>query len=124
MSALEIGTRLVALCNSGKSTEAVETLYGDKIVSIEGQGSEETPARTEGLEAVRAKGTWWFDNHTVHSEKAVGPFCGFRDDQFVVHFELDITNKPSKQRTRMTEVGIYTVANGKVIQEEFLYLMA
>lgn len=123
MSAIEIGKELVALCKDGKALEAVETLYDEKIVSIEGQGSEEMPARIEGIEAVRGKSEWWFDNHEVHSESVTGPFCGHRDDQFVVQFEMDITNKPSGQRTQMTEVGLYTVSGGKIIQEEFLYLM-
>ena len=37
---------------------------------------------------------------------------------------MDVTNKPSGERSQMVEVGLYTVAGGKVVQEEFLYLMA
>ncbi len=122
MSALEIGKQLVELCNAGRSEEAVERLYDEKIVSIEGQGSEEMPARMEGIDAVRRKGEWWFANHDVHEIKARGPFVGHRDDQFAVEFSLDVTNKPSGQRMQMTEVGLYTVKGGKVVQEEFLYL--
>ena len=124
MSAIEIGTRLVALCQEGKAEEAVEQLYDEKIVSIEGQGSDEMPARMEGIAAIRQKNAWWFDNHEVHATTATGPFCGHRDDQFVVQFDIDMTPKATGERTQMREVGIYTVANGKVIQEEFLYLMA
>jgi SnoaL-like domain len=121
--AQRIGTRLVELCNSGASEQAVDELYSDRIVSIEGQGSDEMPARMEGFAAIRKKGEWWFANHEVHAMKASGPFCGHRDDQFVVQFDIDITPKASGQRTRMSEVGIYTVKGGKVAQEEFLYLM-
>lgn len=124
MSALEIGKKLVELCNTGKSMEAVETLYGEKIVSIEGQGSDAIPARMEGIEAVRGKSAWWFDNHEVHATAATGPFCGHRDDQFVVQFDMDVTNKADGQRSQLTEVGIYTVDAGKIVQEEFLYLVA
>ena len=123
MSAIEIGTRLVQLCNDGKSEEAVEQLYAPDIVSIEGQGSVEMPARMEGIEAIRKKGEWWFANHEVHSMRAVGPFVGHRDDQFVVQFEIDVTPKASGERTQMNEVGIYTLRDGKVVQEEFLYRM-
>ena len=125
MSAIEIGTRLVDLCNDGKSMDAVDQLYDEKIVSIEGQGSDEMPARMEGIEAVRGKGTWWYDNHEVHEMSATGPFCGHREDQFVVHYAIDVTNKPSGERSQMSEVGIYTISpsNGKIVQEEFLYLM-
>ncbi|HKJ25249.1 MAG TPA: nuclear transport factor 2 family protein [Myxococcota bacterium] len=121
--ALEIGTRLVQLCNEEKGLEAVDELYGAGIVSIEGQGTDAMPARMEGLQAVRGKSVWWYDNHEVHSATAVGPFVGHRDDQFVVQFDLDVTPKATGERTQMREVGLYTVADGKVVQEEFLYLM-
>jgi hypothetical protein len=122
--ALKIGTTLVQLCNAGQSEKAVDDLYSDRVVSIEGQGSEEMPARMEGIDAIRKKGEWWFANHEVHSMKAIGPFCGHREDQFVVQFELDVTPKATGKRMQMTEVGLYTLKNGKVAQEEFLYLMA
>ncbi len=60
----------------------------------------------------------------VGKNQATGPFCGHRVDQFVVHFDMDVTNKPSGQRMRLNEVGLYTIKNGKVVQEEFLYLTA
>ncbi len=121
MSAMEIGKQLVELCNAGKDDEVVDRYYDEKIVSIEGQGSDEMPARMEGIEAIRGKHAWWYDNHEIHSTRAAGPFCGHRDDQFAVLFEMDITNKPSGQRMQMSEVALYTVAGGKIVQEEFLY---
>ena len=121
-SNVEIGTKLVALCNAGKGEEAVEQLYDEKIVSIEGQGSDEMPARMEGIDAIRGKGVWWSENHEVHSSTAAGPYAGHRDDQFVVRFNMDVTFKPSSERSQMEEVGIYTVREGKIVQEEFLYL--
>jgi hypothetical protein len=117
-----VGRRLVALCNADKGLEAVDTLYDEKIVSIEAQGSEAMPARMEGIEAIRGKNAWWYDNHEVHSSEAKGPFCGHRDDQFAVEFSIDVTHKPTGERHRMVEVALYTVGGGKVVQEEFLYL--
>jgi hypothetical protein len=113
----------VSLCNDGKEEQAVEQLYDPGIVSIEGQGTDEMPARMEGIEAIRQKAQWWFDNHEIHSSTATGPFCGHRDDQFVVQFDMDVTPKASGERVQMREVGLYTIAGGKIVQEEFLYLM-
>jgi hypothetical protein len=123
MSAIEIGTRLVQLCNDGKDHQAVDELYDEKIVSIEGQGSDEMPARMEGIDAIRGKHAWWYDHHAVHSTKATGPFVGHRDDQFAVEFEMDVTPKGG-DRMQSREVAIFTVKDGKIVQEEFLYLMA
>jgi hypothetical protein len=33
-----------------------------------------------------------------------------------------VTNKASKERMQMSEVGVYTVKEGKVLREEFLPL--
>lgn len=123
MSARKIGQQLVSLCQQGKGMEAVETLYADDIVSIEAHGTEEMPARMEGLEAIKGKNQWWYDNHEVHSMTTTGPFCGHNQDQFAVLFEIDVTAKQSGERMKMREVGLYTVRDGKVAQEEFLYLM-
>ncbi len=123
MSAQEIGQQLVSLCKEGKGMEAIDTLYADGVVSIEPMAMGEMPARIEGLEAVRGKSQWWYDNHQVHSLAVTGPFCGNRNDQFMVDFAIDVTNKPSGERSQMREVGLYTTEDGKVTQEEFFYLM-
>lgn len=122
-AALEIGTRLVQLCKEGKADDAMNQLYADDIVSVEGMDNENMPARIEGIDAVRKKAEWWYANHEVHGMETVGPFVGLREDQFVVEFKLDVTPKGG-ERMQMQEVGIYSVKDGKVAKEEFLYLMA
>ena len=122
MSAAEIGKRLVELCQANENLQAVSELYADDVVSIEaGPDGEEMPARMEGIDAVRGKHDWWYANNEVHESKAVGPFCGHRDDQFGVLFEIDVTPKGGERAT-FTEVALYTVADGKIAQEEFLML--
>jgi hypothetical protein len=118
--AMKIGRKLVSLCQAGKGLEAVDTLYDEKIVSIESQGSDEMPARMEGIQTVRGKSEWWYENNEIHHSTADGPFCGHREDQFVVRFDMDVTFKPSGLRSQMVEVGLYTIANDKIVQEEFL----
>ncbi len=121
MSIAEIGKQLVSLCQEGKGLEAVDALYDEKIVSIEAQGSDELSARMEGIEAVRGKNSWWYDNHEVHASSASGPYCGHREDQFGAHFEMDVTFKPTGVRQKLVEIALYTVSDGKIVQEEFLY---
>jgi limonene-1,2-epoxide hydrolase len=121
-TALEIGTQLVPKFNNEGGEACVDALYADDVVSIEGQGTEEMPARMEGVDAIRGKNQWWYANNEVHSISATGPFVGHRDDQFVVRFHLDVT-PIGGERMQMDEVGLFTVKDGKVAQEEFLYLM-
>jgi len=119
---METARKLVELSRDHRGVEAVDTLYDEKIVSIEAEGSDELPARMEGIGAIRGKNAWWYENHEIHGSKTVGPYCGHREDQFAVLFEIDVTFKPTGQRTQMSEVALYTVRDGKVVQEEFLYL--
>ena len=119
MSTIEIGEKLVSLCREGKGMDAIDTLYDEKIVSVEAEGSEELPARMEGLEAIRKKNQWWYENHDVHDSDAAGPFKGQNPDQFAVVFETEVTFKPTGERQTLSEVALFTVTNDKIVCEEF-----
>ena len=123
MTALNIGTDLVALCNAGNADQVIEKYYDKEIVSIEGQDSEAMPARLEGLAAVEQKNQWWYDNHTVHRLHASGPYVGLAEDEFIVRFEIDVTPKDG-ERWQMDEVAKYRVRDGKIVEEVFLYNMS
>ena len=123
-STLEVGKKLVELCNKGKAMEAINTLYAPNIVSIEAQSMPQMPARMEGLAAIRGKAEWWEKNHEVHSGKAEGPWP--HGDRFVVRFKYDVTAKSGPmagKRMNLDEAALYTVKDGKVVQEEFFYDM-
>jgi hypothetical protein len=120
MTTQTIAKRLVALCNAGQPEQAVDELYAANIVSIEANGTDEMPARIQGLDAIRKKGEWWYANHEVHGMTASGPFIGNKAEQFAVGFDIDLTPKGG-QRTRMTEIGLYTVRGDKIVEEAFLY---
>ncbi len=124
MNALEVGTKMVEMVNKGRESEwqFVVDYYAPSIVSIEGGGSDEMPARIEGKDAIKGKHDWWYANNDVHGTRATGPYCGNRDDQFVVRFEMEMTPKGG-ERTKMDEVALYTVKDGQIVQEEYLYLM-
>jgi hypothetical protein len=38
----------------------------------------------------------------------------------VVQYDADVADKKTNERRKMSEVGIYTVKNGKIVREEFL----
>ncbi|MGI8437841.1 MAG: SnoaL-like domain-containing protein [Chthoniobacterales bacterium] len=122
MNTQEVAKRLVELCQKGEFEKAVNTLYAEDIVSVEPQAMGDIPAEAKGLDAVCAKSTWWIKNHEIHSMDATGPFVA--RDTFVVRFDMDVTNKPPGKRMKGSEVGIYTVKDGKVSREEFLPLVA
>lgn len=123
-STIEVAKKLAALCREGKFEQAGEELYSPNIVSIEVHGGPNMPARMEGIDAVRKKGQWWNENHTVHSCKVDGPWP--HGDRFIVRFVMDVTatGGPMKgKRMNLDEAALYTVKDGKITQEEFFYDM-
>jgi hypothetical protein len=115
----EIARDLVKLCQAGQWEEPVRKYYADEIVSVEPMGEDRVAI---GLAAVKAKGQWWFDNHIVHEALAEGPYVG--GNKFVVRFTVDVTFKPTGKRNKLDEVGVYTVENGKIVREQFLFSAA
>ncbi|MET0553620.1 MAG: nuclear transport factor 2 family protein [Vicinamibacteria bacterium] len=122
MTADEIGKKLVALLQNGRTLEALDTLYAPDVVSVEAQESPSLPRVMEGLAAVRGKNEWWYANHEVHRAEMKGPFP--HGDRFALYFDYDVTAKAgpmSGQRMQMQEVALYTVADGRIVREEFFY---
>jgi ketosteroid isomerase-like protein len=112
------------MCREGKWMEATNALYGPHIVSIEPHAPPPMKARVEGIEAVRGKAEWWEQNHTVHHAEIEGPWP--HGDRFIVKFKLDVTSKAGPmagKRFTMEEAGLYTVKDGKVVEEQFFYHM-
>jgi hypothetical protein len=106
-----------AMCKSGDFEGAGEKYWAENVVSLEPMEGE--MARAEGIDALRAKGEWWYGAHEVHSAEISGP--SVNGDQFTVGFKMDITNKESGERSQFDETALYTVADGKIVEERFFY---
>lgn len=119
MNTMEIANKLVELCRQGKNDDALTTLFSDDAVSVEAFAPPGGQQEATGLQALRGKGDWWRDNHEIHSASITGPWP--HGDRFVVGFQYDVTNKPSGQRMKLDEVGLFTIENGKIVREEFFY---
>lgn len=120
-SAKEIGDILVAHCREGREAELLANYYSDDIVSVEAVGMGGKSPVTEGMDGVKGKHAWWEENFIVHDANVEGPFP-HGDDRFGVIFEMDAEEKGG-QRHKMKELAVYTVADGKIVREEFFYGM-
>jgi hypothetical protein len=120
MSTEDVAMRLVELCKGSEWKKAVDDLYAKDIVSVEPRQMGNIPAEMRGIDQVRGKNDWWEKNMEVHDSKVSGPFVA--GDTFVVRFDIDATDRNSKKRMQMSEVGIYTVKDDKVVREKFLPL--
>lgn len=119
MTTTEVAAQLVALCRQGKFLEAVKTLYADDIVSVEAIDYQGMGREMRGKDAVLSKNVAWFEDNDVHSSTLTGPFVS--PEKFAVGYSFEWTRKASGERVHFTEVAVYTVADGKIAREEFLY---
>ena len=119
MTGAEVGKRYVALIKENKHEECLAELFSQDAVSVEALAPTGGDRTAKGIEAIRGKGKWWMENHTVHKAEVSGPYP--HDDRFAVRFVYDITQKPTGKRLTMDEVGLFTIADGKIVREEFFY---
>lgn len=117
MDTKQVADDVVALAKAGDFDGIGRKYWADDVVSIEAM--EGPMARLEGRPAVEAKSAWWNGAHEVHGTETFGPFVN--GDQFTVRWTMDVTQKESGQRIAMDEVALYTVRNGKIVEERFFY---
>jgi limonene-1,2-epoxide hydrolase len=117
MTNAETAKAFTDLLKAGDHHGAAKQFNAASIVSIEAM--EGPMARVEGAAAVQAKSDWWYGAHEVHKSAASGPYVN--GNQFVVRFDVDVTVKATGQRMQMQEIGLYTVKDGMIVEEKFLY---
>ena len=121
MNTEEVAKKVVELVRKQAWHVALDTLYDKNIVSVEARTQDGSSPEKRGIDQVRGKTDWWLENMQVHSFEASGPFVAH--DRFVVRYDADVTDKNSKKRMQLSEVGVYTVKDGKISREEFLPLV-
>ena len=112
-----IAEAFTAMLKAGQHAEAGERYWAPDVVSLEAMDG--PMARCEGVAAVKAKGEWWMNAHEWHGGTVEGPFVN--GEQFAVRFDMDVTEKASGRRMQMTEIGLYTVSGGRIVEERFFY---
>src|SRR6185312_8037462 len=105
MSTQEIAKKYMALVKEHKHDQIVDELFSDDIVSVEAGAPPGMDRTAKGKDAIKGKGKWWADNHTIHGAETFGPYP--HDDRFAVRFVYDVTFKPQDKRFTMDEVGLF-----------------
>ena len=123
MTIKEIGERLVNHCKNGTEAELQNTLYADNAVSVEAMPNPETgTAIVEGIEGIRGKHAWWNETMEAVKMNVHGPYP-HGDSKFAVIFNGEAKTKADGKAFPIDEVAVYTVADGKIVREEFFYDM-
>jgi ketosteroid isomerase-like protein len=121
MTLKEIAEALVSGCREGREGENLDKLYSVDAVSVESDPSSES-GTLKGIDAIKGKHAWWEANMEMLDGSVDGPFL-HGDDKFAVVFGMKAKDRNSGDVIEMTEVAIYTVADGKIVHEAFFYNM-
>lgn len=118
MTTQQIADRLVELCRKGEYTAAQEELYADDAVSIEPDGSPGLKTVT-GRDAIVQKGhNFMAMIEEVHSSEVSDAVIA--GDRFAVAATFEATFK-GMGRQVMAEICVYSVKDGKIVKEQFIY---
>lgn len=120
MTLKDIANELVAGCRENRAADNLAKLYANDAVSVESTDASGAGRTSEGLDAIRGKHAWWEENFEVHDASVSDPML-HGDDKFAVVFGIDATMKSTGERSQMKEVGVYHVADGRIVREEFFY---
>jgi ketosteroid isomerase-like protein len=117
MTTAELAAEFTALLKAGDHHGAAAKFNSPDIVSIEAMDG--PASRVQGIEALKAKWDWWYGAHEVHGTTTEGPFVN--GDSFILIFDMDFTPKETGERAQSRETALYTVKDGKIIEERFYY---
>lgn len=118
MTTEQVAKRFYELSLEGKWNEIQDELFSEDAKSIE-------PDRAQGLstvtslKAIKEKGKQWEEMiETVHSGYCKEPQVAGK--YFVCAMGIDMTMK-GQPRTKMDEIALYEVSDGKIVSEQFFY---
>ncbi len=117
----DIAYACIELWNQGNFREAYQNYYSENATKVEplawGDQSNEVSGSTSMADHEESLTDEWLDINSVYISE--GPFIGATG--FSVIIKSDFTFRDTGERHIFREVGIYTIENGKIVREEFLY---
>jgi ketosteroid isomerase-like protein len=117
MTTNKIASRLVELCRKGDFETAQKELFAEDAVSVEPHATPDFEKETKGLEAIKEKGEKWNTMvETTHHVDVSDPVVA--DSSFACSMRMHVTMK-GRGEMDMTELCVYKVKDGKIIEEQF-----
>jgi hypothetical protein len=118
LTTTEVAARFNELAKEGNWNKIQEELFAENAVSIEPPGSPGMQS-VEGLPAIKQKGKD-FENmvEEMHGGYSSDPLV--TGNHFAVAMGMDVTMKGTG-RSKMDEIALYEVKDGKIVKEQFFY---
>ena len=118
MTNQEIADRLVELCRKGDFETCYKELYSPNVKSIEMKGAPNE--EVTGLEGIAEKGKMWNDMvEKFHGSEIGDPIVA--GNHFAIPWTLELTYKGAPAPSKMHEICVYEITDGKITKEQFFY---
>ncbi len=120
MTTQEVAARFNELSQTGQYDKIQDELYAANAVSIEpAHAAAMGMVNAEGIEAIKAKGAAFNAMvEEMHSGYSTEPVIA--GNHFSVAMGMDITMK-GMGRSKMDEIAVYEVKDGKIVKEQFFF---
>jgi len=118
MTTHDVADRFNELAQSGNWEQIHDELYAGNAVSIEPENSPGMKT-VQGIDAIKEKGKQFNDM----VEEMHGGYSGepqIAGNYFAVAMGMDVTMK-GQGRSKMDEIAVYQVKDGKIVKEQFFY---
>ena len=118
MTTEEVAGKFNEMAQSGQWQQIQDQLYSKDAVSIEPETSQGLKT-VEGLDAIHEKGKQFSDMvEEMHGGYSNPPVVA--GNFFAVAMGMDCTMK-GMGRSKMDEIAVYEVKDGKIVKEQFFY---
>jgi hypothetical protein len=116
----DVARDFTAMLRLGQFEAAGERYWADAVTSIEPADLPTgTPAFVTGIDAARGKAKFRFGEGRIDELGIDGPFV--TGDQFALFLDMLITDPVSGDAQPFTEIAIFTVRDGRIVEERFFY---
>ena len=118
MTTEQIAQRFYDLAIEGKWDEVYNELFSNEASSVEPAHSQGLKT-VKGLNAIREKGKQWAEMiEEMHGGYTNAPIVAGK--YFACAMGIDVTMK-GQPRTKIDEIALYEIRDGKIISEQFFY---
>ena len=118
MTTQEVAKRFYTLMQEGKFDEILDELFSKDAQSIEPQNAQGLKS-VSGLDKIKEKGKQWNESiQEMHGGYTNEPQVA--GNYFTCVMGIDFTMK-GQSRTKLDEVALYEVKDGKIVKEQFYY---
>ncbi len=120
MTTQDVANRFNELAQTGQWNKVQDELYADNAVSIEpAHAAAMGLPNAEGIEAIKKKGKAFNEMvEEMHGGYSTPPVIG--GNFFSLGMGMDVTMK-GVGRTKMDEIAVYEVKEGKIVKEQFFF---